>query len=153
MTIKVVSYRLVTSRVIFGSSRVIWSKFWVELSRVTRVTVQISMGRARGSSNWKPVKSFTYFKVESRVITCYKPGVLPSFCYLLKITTQVEAGEKRRRGIKMKEEWTKLSCQFDWRVVFKNVTHGCTLVCFPLHALCYLLKIAFYESPDARLNK
>ncbi len=55
--------RVVTSRVIFGSSRVIWSKFLVELSHCTNLN---------GSSHWKPVESFTYFKVESRVITCYK---------------------------------------------------------------------------------
>ncbi len=65
----------------FGSSRVIWSKILVESSHSGHCT------HFNGSSHWKPVDSFTYLKVESRVISRYKSSfkmvVLKSFRMVL----------------------------------------------------------------------
>ncbi len=57
---------LVTSQVIFGSSRVIWSKFLVESSQVTRVTVQSSVGRVTENQSSHSLLKSTH---ESSLVT------------------------------------------------------------------------------------
>ncbi len=67
------------------------SHFWFESSHLVRILSRVESSHSshctnfNGSSHWKPVESFTYFKVKSRVITRYKPDM-----YIVTAAIRVE---------------------------------------------------------------